>query len=136
MNEDAPLHLASAEEMAGIVAQETAELERRERVYRGERPQPDLHGRTVILVDDGLATGSSMRAAIAAARQRGAGRVVVAVPVGPEHTRAAIRAEADDVICVLCPEIFYSVGEWYRHFDQTSDDDVTRLLDAAWTRGV
>jgi predicted phosphoribosyltransferase len=132
LNPDAPMYLTSPAEVAEIEAREARELDRRERVYRGDRPRPDLRARTVILVDDGLATGSSMRAAIQAARQQGAAHIVVATPVGAPQTCAALRREADQVICVLAPELFYSVGQWYRRFDQTSDEEVVALLGQAW----
>jgi predicted phosphoribosyltransferase len=132
LNPDAPMYLTSPAEVAEIEAREARELARRERVYRGDRPRPDLRARTVILVDDGLATGSSMRAAIQAARQQGAAHIVVATPVGAPQTCAALRREADQVICVLAPELFYSVGQWYRRFDQTSDEEVVALLGQAW----
>lgn len=111
-----------------VAAREAEELERRERAYRGERPPPEVRGRTVILVDDGLATGSTMRAAVAALRRQEPARLVVAVPVGAAETCEALRAEADAVVCVLTPEPFYAVGLWYRDFAQTTDDEVRELL--------
>lgn len=105
------------------------ELERRERAYRDDRPPPEVRGRTVILIDDGLATGSSMRAAIAALRQQGPARVVVAVPVAAASTAAELREEVDDLVCVATPEPFYAVGSWYEDFTQTSDDEVHALLE-------
>ena len=112
-----------------VTAKESRELERRERVYRGDRPLPDLRGQTVILVDDGLATGSSMRAAIAALRQQGPARIVVAVPVGAPQTCAEFEAEADETVCARTPEPFYAVGLWYDDFRQTSDEEVRELLE-------
>jgi putative phosphoribosyl transferase len=111
-----------------VAAREEQELGRRERLYRGERPPPDVRGRTVILVDDGLATGASMLAAIRALRQQQPDRIVVAVPTAAPETCEALKAEVDDVICAVTPEPFYSVGLWYENFSQTSDDEVRTLL--------
>ncbi len=111
---------------------EAAEIARRERQYRGGREPVELHGRTAILVDDGLATGSTMRAAVYQARLLGAARIVVAVPVGPPDTCAAIAAEVDELVCLRRPAMFFAVSHWYRHFDQTSDDEVQDLLAIAW----
>jgi predicted phosphoribosyltransferase len=111
-----------------VAAQEQEELERRERLYRGDRPPPDVRGRTVILVDDGLATGSTMRAAIAALRAQHPARIVVAVPVGAPDTCAEFKDEADDVICARTPEPFFAVGLWYADFSQTTDEEVHDLL--------
>jgi putative phosphoribosyl transferase len=108
---------------------EEQELERRERLYRGERPFPKLDGQVVILVDDGLATGSTMRAAVQAVRQRRPARIVVAVPTGAAETCKEFRAEVDEVVCVIAPEAFQAVGLWYEGFPQTSDDEVRDLLD-------
>jgi putative phosphoribosyl transferase len=112
-----------------IGAAEQRELERRERQYRGERPRPNVEGRTVILVDDGLATGSTMRAAVEALRQEGAVRVVVAVPIAPPETCDAFREIVDDIVCAQTPEPFYAVGLWYEDFSQTSDEEVRELLE-------
>jgi putative phosphoribosyl transferase len=117
--------------LEAVVARERQELERRERLYRGDRPFPDLHGSTVILVDDGLATGASMRAAVAALRQHQPVYCVVAVPVAAPDTCEALRAEVDEIICARTPEPFYAVGVWYEHFSQTTDDEVRDLLDQA-----
>src|SRR5258707_1235454 len=114
-----------------VAARERQELARRERLYRGDRPPPDVRGRTVILVDDGLATGSTMRAAVAALRRQGAARIVVAVPVGAPETCAEFEREADDVICAVTPEPFYAVGLWYGDFSQTTDEEVRDLLEQA-----
>jgi predicted phosphoribosyltransferase len=111
-----------------ITAWEREELARRERLYRGDRPPPDVQDRTVILVDDGLATGATMHAAIAALRQQQPARIVVAVPTGSPETCDALRAEVDDVICAITPEPFHSVGLWYKDFSQTTDDEVRELL--------
>jgi predicted phosphoribosyltransferase len=121
----------SREEIEQVAAAEEEELERRERAYRGDRRPPDVRGRTVILVDDGLATGSSMRAAVAALRKLGPGRVVVAVPVGAPETCAEFRGEADEVVCGQTPEPFYAVGIWYEDFSQTTDEEVRELLERA-----
>jgi predicted phosphoribosyltransferase len=114
--------------IATVAAAETQELERRERIYREGRLFPDLRGRTVILVDDGLATGSSMRAAAAALRSLGAARLVAAVPVAPKESCDAMRDVVDDVVCARMPERFLAVGEWYEDFAQTSDEEVSDLL--------
>ena len=111
-----------------VTAREQAELERRERLYRGERPFPALADRVVVLVDDGLATGATMRAAVRAVRRHAPARIVVAVPVGARDSLQALRAEADEVVSVREPEPFRAVGLWYRNFDQTSDEEVGRLL--------
>ncbi len=111
-----------------VAREEAAELERRERAYRDGRPAPDLTNRSVILVDDGLATGSTMRAAAQAVRLHRPSRVVVAVPVGARHTCSEIAAVADEVICARMPEPFSAVGQWYLDFDQTGDDEVRDLL--------
>ena len=114
-----------------VTAAEQRELERRERLYRGDRPPAEVRGRTVILIDDGLATGSTMRAAVAALRQRGPARIVVAVPVAAAQTCDELRAEVDELVCAETPEPFYAVGLWYRDFSQTSDAEVSALLDRA-----
>jgi predicted phosphoribosyltransferase len=114
-----------------IIAREQVEIERREIAYRNDRPRAPLAGRTAILVDDGLATGSSMKAAARALRPI-ARRVVVAVPVAAAGTCEELRGEVDQVICVETPEPFHSVGEFYRNFDQTSDAEVCALLVQAW----
>ena len=111
-----------------VTAIEMTELERRERQYRGDRPAPDVRGRTVILIDDGLATGSTMRAAIAALKREGAKRIVVAVPVAPPETCEALRVQVDDVVCAVTPELFRAVGLWYGDFSQTTDEEVRDLL--------
>lgn len=116
------------DQLRQVTAREQAELERRERLYRGSRPFPDLHGKTVILVDDGLATGSTMRAAVEALRQEGPAQVIVAVPVGAPDTCDALRELADDVVCAITPEPFYAVGLWYADFSETTDDEIHDLL--------
>ena len=107
---------------------ERLELERRERAYRDGRPLVPVQGRIAILVDDGLATGSTMWAAVVAVRRLQPARVVVAVPVGARETCEALRKVADDVVCVLTPEPFQAVGLWYVDFSQTTDDEVRQLL--------
>ncbi len=114
-----------------VTAKETAELQRREQIYREGRPAPDLRGNVVMLVDDGLATGATMRAAVKALRQSGAAKIVVAVPVGPPDTCREIAQEADETICLSTPEFFQAVGQYYQDFSQTSDDDVRKLLTKA-----
>lgn len=107
---------------------ERAEVERRERAYRGNRPAPEVRGKTVILVDDGIATGSTCLAAIQALRRREPARIVVAAPVAPAAACRALRDASDDVVCVREPEDLWSVGGWYRSFPQTSDHEVRTLL--------
>jgi len=113
-----------------VVAREQQELERREREYRGARPPLDVKDKTVIVVDDGLATGSTMRAAVAALRKMEPRRIIIAVPIAAESTCNDFRAEgiADDVVCLRTPEPFQAVGLWYSDFTQTSDDEVHALL--------
>src|ERR1700680_4995905 len=111
-----------------VAARERQELARRERLYRGGRPPPDVRGRTVILVDDGLATGATMRAAIMALRQLQPARIVAAIPTASPETCEELRAEVDDVICAITPEPFLAVGHWYEDFSQTTDDEVRGLL--------
>jgi putative phosphoribosyl transferase len=111
-----------------IARDEQVELERREREYRQGRALPDLAGRTVMLIDDGLATGSTMRAAVRAVRQLGPARIVVAVPVGAPSTCDELGRVADEVVCARMPESFSAVGQWYRNFSQTTDEEVRALL--------
>lgn len=111
-----------------VAARELKELERRERVYRGDRPAVDPRGRTVVVVDDGLATGSTMRAAVAALRQRQAAAIVVAVPVGATSTCRQLARIADRFVCVIASEDFVAVSAWYEDFSPTTDDEVRRLL--------
>ncbi|WP_223464472.1 phosphoribosyltransferase [Pseudomonas sp. GL-RE-26] len=118
-----------------VVEQESRELLRREKVYRGTRPAAQLKDQVVILIDDGLATGASMRAAIQALRVQAPSRIVVAVPVAPIETVEALRSEVDELICPLMPEWFTSIGHWYMDFSQTSDAEVIELLQRAWQRG-
>jgi predicted phosphoribosyltransferase len=116
------------ETIESVTAREAEELKRRECVYRGDRPPLDVRGCTVILVDDGLATGSTMRAAVAALRQQHPAQIVVAVPVGAVETCADLRGVANDVVCARMPEPFYAVGLWYEDFSQTTDEEVRELL--------
>src|SRR4030081_2756670 len=118
-----PAHMIDA-----IAARERQELARRERLYRSGSPSPDVRGRTVILVDDGLATGATMHAAIEALRTQNPARIVVAVPTASPETCEEMRARADDVICAVTPEPFDAVGRWYRDFSQTTDEEVGFLL--------
>jgi putative phosphoribosyl transferase len=126
----------SDEDIRRVTATEQAELERRERKYRGDRSFPNLTGKTVILVDDGLATGSTMRAAVAALRREGPASIIVAVPVSAPETCDAFRDIADDIICAETPEPFYAVGLWYEDFSQTTDDEVHELLEHAMHEGA
>jgi predicted phosphoribosyltransferase len=125
-----PLRI-SEEAIEGVASRELDELKRRERLYRGGRTPPDPRGQTVILVDDGLATGATMRAAIAALRPQKPAQIVVAVPTASPDTCTALRAEVDDVICAMTPEPFFAVGHWYDDFTQTTDGEVRELLGAA-----
>ena len=111
-----------------VAAAEQAELTRRERAYRGDHPPPELQGRTVVLVDDGLATGSTMKAAVRAVRARHPSRIVVAVPVGAPDTCRELAEGADEVVCARMPQPFTAVGLWYRDFSQTTDEEVQLLL--------
>ena len=111
-----------------VAAREQQELGRRERLYRDGRPAPDVRGRTVILVDDGLATGATMHAAVRALRQQRPDRIVVAVPVAARETCEMLRPEVDDIVCAATPAPFQAVGYWYEDFSQTTDDEVRDLL--------
>src|SRR5438132_9175850 len=131
LNEDVLYVLPDAQSIVEMVtAIEREELQRRERDYRGDRPAPEVRGRTVILVDDGLATGATMRAAAAALRQQGAAKIIVAVPVGAPTTCREIRDEVDDILCLHTPMSFMGVGQYYEDFSQTSDEEVRELLAA------
>jgi predicted phosphoribosyltransferase len=114
-----------------VAGEEQAELERREREYRQGREPIELHGRVVLLIDDGLATGSTMKAAVQAVRARAPARVVVAVPVGSPETCRELAAAADEIVCARTPEPFAAVGQWYREFPQTTDVEVRELLEAS-----
>jgi putative phosphoribosyl transferase len=119
-----------ADDIAEIVARELAEIDRREQLYRGGRQPVDLHGRTAIVVDDGLATGSTMLAAVRYVHRLGPARIVVAVPVGSKEALSLLRrnADIDDIICLATPHLFFAVGEWYRDFPQVGDSEVEHLL--------
>lgn len=119
------------EEIERITAREVPELLRRERDYRGERPPLDVGGRAVILIDDGLATGSTMRAAVAALKRLRPAKIVVAVPVAARDSCRDLQAEVDEFVCLSTPESFYAVGQWYQQFEQTSDEEVRELLSSA-----
>ncbi len=121
----------SARDIEQVTQQEVLELERRERQYRGTRPASELRGPIVIVVDDGLATGSSMRAAVAAQQSMKPAKIVIAVPVGAPDTCEQLRAEGVQVVCALVPDSFFAVGQWYRSFPQTSDEEVRELLQQA-----
>jgi len=114
-----------------VAAEEAKELERQQRTYRGDAPFPDLNGRTVIVVDDGLATGSTMRAAVRAIRQLNARKIVIAAPVAAADTIRSLASEADEIVCVNAPDTFHAVSLWYQTFSQTSDEEVRRLLEEA-----
>jgi len=121
----------SPEAIDRVTEAEQAELERREREYRDDRPAPDLRGKSVIVIDDGLATGASMRAAVVALRRQRPARLVVAVPVAAASTCEEFRYEVDEVVCAFTPEPFHAVGLWYEDFSQTTDEEVRVLLDRA-----
>lgn len=129
LNDDVVRHLGIPSTVIEVAAaRELPELERRERAYRGERPLLAVDGRWVVLVDDGLATGSTMQAAIQAVRQLGPACIIVAVPVAPAETLQRLRRLADEVVCLSTPEPFFSIGQWYRDFTQVSDATVQALL--------
>jgi putative phosphoribosyl transferase len=129
LNEEVVRYLSIPGEMIeAVAADEQLELERREKLYRGSRPAPDVRGKTVILIDDGLATGSTMRAAAKALREQQPGRIVVGVPVSSSATCDEFRDEVDEIVCALTPEPFHGVGRWYEDFSQTSDEEVRELL--------
>jgi len=120
------------EQIQAVAREEHAELQRREQAYRGDHPPPRIAGRTVILVDDGLATGASMKAAIQALKTLEPGRIVVAVPVAPPDTLRSLESQVDEVVVLMAPPGFAAVGQWYRDFGQTRDEEVRELLEAAW----
>ena len=118
----------SSQAIDAVAAQESEELQRYDRLYRGERPQPDLRNRTVILVDDGIATGATIWAAIALLQSQHPARIVVAVPVATAQVCDALRSQVDEVICILTPENVYSIGLWYETFAQITDEEISKLL--------
>lgn len=133
MNESVVRSLGISEaEIQQVENAERKELQRREKAYRGSRPAPKLANRCVILVDDGLATGATMRAAVDAVRQDGPAQLVIAVPVAPEDTVEMLRSEVDDLVCLATPEYFRAIGLWYVDFSQVSDDEVRQILDRFW----
>jgi len=132
LNEDIVDYLGiPAEVIDAVAAHEQRELERRARAYRGDRPPPDVKDRVVILIDDGLATGSTMRAAAASLRLQKPGRIVVAVPVSSPETCDQFRSEVDEIVCLITPKHFQGVGLWYENFSQTTDEEVGELLKRA-----
>ncbi len=114
-----------------VVNRETQELQRRETHYRGDRPAPEVRGRTVFLIDDGLATGASMRAAVAGLRAQRPARIIMAVPVAAPEACEAFRSDVDEVVCTMTPQPFYGVSRWYEDFSQISDEEVRALLEEA-----
>ncbi|MFJ8074545.1 phosphoribosyltransferase [Streptomyces sp. NPDC096176] len=118
----------TADRLAPQVARERTEMHRREDLYRGGRPAPEVSGRTVVVVDDGLATGVTARAALRAVRGMGPGRLLLAVPVGSQEAAEALTAEADEVLCPHRPSLFHAVGQWYEDFDQVGDEEVVAIL--------
>ncbi len=132
LNEDIIGHLnISKETVDAVMARETEELNRRNEAYRDGRPAPEIQGRTVILVDDGMATGADMRAAAMAVVRQDPAFLVVAVPVAPQSACDLVRYQADEVVCLQSPPFFYGVGSFYEDFSQTSDEEVIRLLEQA-----
>jgi putative phosphoribosyl transferase len=132
MNEDLMDMIDIPEQVLEATAShEQQELERRERLYRGDRPFPQIEGRTVILIDDGLATGASMRAAVLGIQAQKPGSVVVAVPVAAPETCREFEAHVDSIVCAVTPEPFYGVGYWYEDFLQTTDEEVRELLESS-----
>jgi len=121
-------------EVEAVIKRETQELRRREREYRGVRPSVEIPGKTVIVVDDGLATGSTMKAAIAALRSQNPARIVVAVPTASPETCQELKSTADEIVCAITPEPFYAVGFSYEDFEQTTDSEVRALIQTAATR--
>ena len=137
INEEVVRSFGVSDDVLDAVAErEEIELNRRERLYRGNAPAPDAGGKTILLVDDGIATGSTMRAAVAALRRQLPLRIIVAVPVAPPSTFKELQSEADEVVCLMTPEPFYAVGKWYEIFDQTTDNQVRDLFERREHRGL
>lgn len=136
MNEDVVNALnISDQAIEAEAAREQQELEHRQRLYRGDRPLMDFTDKCLLLVDDGIATGATMRVAIEALRRQGPARIIVVTPVAPPDTVTVLAREADEVICLETPEPFIAISRWYRRFDQTGDAEVQDLLAEAWARG-
>jgi predicted phosphoribosyltransferase len=132
LNRDIVRMLSIPEEMINVAAQrELQELQRREKLYRGDRQPPNVRDRTIILIDDGLATGASMRAAVAGLRTQHPARIVVGVPVAAVEARDGLQPDVDEVICAITPEPFYGVSRWYENFAQVTDEEVRSLLEEA-----
>jgi len=132
LNRDVLRYLHGGDDaLESVRSRETAELLRREQQYRGNQPPLQMSGRTAIVVDDGLATGATMEAAVRSLAAHGAKRIIVAVPVASVEARERVAAVADEVVCPYTPKFFSAVGQWYRDFDQTSDDEVRDLLERA-----
>jgi putative phosphoribosyl transferase len=127
-------HRVSQADIDKVAEKEGKELQRRDKAYRGDRPAPKIEGRCVMLVDDGIATGATMEAAIDALRRQNPREVVLAVSVAPEETLVRLRKKVDRVVCLATPEPFIAIGKWYKTFGQTSDEEVRELLDEAWQR--
>ncbi|HEY8331167.1 MAG TPA: phosphoribosyltransferase [Pseudomonas sp.] len=135
LNEEALLYgRVDAGTIDRVTERQKSELERRDHLYRGNRPYPELQGCQVLLVDDGLATGSTMRAAVQAVRQQAPARIVLVAPVASTDAIAMLRPLVDEVVCPLVPDALSSIGEWYSDFGQTSDEEVQALLRQAWAR--
>jgi putative phosphoribosyl transferase len=129
LNDEAVRYLHIPDEVIeAVAARELQEIKRQEHLYRNDHSAPEVRGRTVILVDDGLATGSTMRAAVATLRQQQPARVIVAVPIAAPETCEALSTEVDEIVCARTPAPFYAVGQWYRDFSQTTDEEVRELL--------
>jgi predicted phosphoribosyltransferase len=134
--ESATRHHITDAQIASIIEKEAAEVARRDRIYRGSRRFPDLPGQVVILIDDGLATGATMRAAVAAVKKRRPALVIVAAPVASREACATIGKSADECVCVIAPRPFHAVGTWYDDFSQVTDQEVTELLERASSRAA
>lgn len=126
------IYRISDETIERVAANERQELTRRERLYRGDRPYPEMENRCILVVDDGIATGATMRAGLAALRRLKPARIVVAVPLAPSDTVERLRSEVDEVVCLTTPEPFFAVGQGYRDFSQTTDDQVREILAQSW----